>query len=672
MFTHSGWPQTFSKVLIANRGEIACRVIDTAKYLGIKTVAVYSDADRDSKHVRLADEAYHIGPSPSQESYLRSDYILKIARLIGVEAIHPGYGFLSENAAFSEACSSHGIEFIGPPASAILQMGSKAASKLIMTAAGVPVVPGYHGDTQTDDLLYEKALEIGFPVMLKAVSGGGGKGMRVVKGSDRKRFQEALDGCRREAKAHFNDDRMLVEKYIQKPRHVEFQIFGDKHGNAIHFCERDCSVQRRHQKVLEEAPSPGMTEQMRSEMGKSATDAAKAVGYVGAGTVEFIVDAETNQYYFMEMNTRLQVEHPVTEMITQKDLVQLQFHVAKGFPIPFTQESISITGHAIEARVYAEDPNNMFLPGSGTLSYLDMPSGAGVRIDSGVRQGDIVSVFYDPMIAKLIVHDSTREGALNRMHRALKDFKLIGLPNNVRFLQNAVSHPKFIEGGVDTGFIAQHESDLLDLSIKAPPFIVPLAACSLLLREEQSAQMSLWHENSSFRVNMGNLRRLLFHDDDGVEIEVVVDVIDERQWYITDTKTKYSYHVTGSIEPENEIRAIIDDQSYVRTVVNEKNSIHVFDNGMVHTLTVPRQITWEADTTSSKRSDVCAPMPGKVVKVLVRTGDKVKIGDSMVVMEAMKMEHIIAATTDGVVDQIFFNEGEFVAGDSLLVSFQEK
>ena len=448
----------FNKILIANRGEIACRVAYTCKRLGVRSVAVYSEADADARHVTLCDEAYLLGPAPARDSYLKSGLILEIAGRCGAQAIHPGYGFLSENAEFAEACAKAGIVFIGPPADAIRAMGSKSAAKTIMAAAGVPLVPGYHGADQGYDTLAQAAAEIGYPVLIKASAGGGGKGMRIVEAATG--LADGVAAAKREAMASFGDDHVLVEKYLLQPRHIEIQVFADTQHDAVYLFERDCSVQRRHQKVLEEAPAPGMTPERRQEMGNAAVAAAQAIGYVGAGTVEFIVHAD-GTFYFMEMNTRLQVEHPVTEMISGQDLVEWQLRVASGEPLPCSQEDLSIKGHAFEARIYAEDPDRDFLPATGILQHLSTPEeGPHVRIDTGVRQGDEVSVHYDPMIAKLIAWDQDRDSALRRLRQALGDYQVVGVTTNLRLLSALSAHPAFAAGQLDTGFIEQHREQL--------------------------------------------------------------------------------------------------------------------------------------------------------------------------------------------------------------------
>jgi 3-methylcrotonyl-CoA carboxylase alpha subunit len=475
----------FQKILIANRGEIACRVIKTARRLGIATVAVYSEADADARHVRLADEAVLIGPAAPRESYLLIGRMIAAAQQTGAQAVHPGSGFLSENPDFAAACVANDIVFIGPPVEAIRAMGSKSTAKALMARAGLPLTPGYHGDRQEPAFLREQASQIGYPVLIKASAGGGGKGMRVVERAED--FEAALASCQREASSAFGDARVLVEKYLTQPRHIEIQIFGDTHGNTIHLFERDCSVQRRHQKVLEEAPAPGMTSERRAAMGKAAVEAAKAVGYVGAGTVEFIVTPE-GVFYFMEMNTRLQIEHPITEMITGLDLVEWQLQVASGEPLPLTQEQLQIHGHALEARIYAEDPAKGFLPSTGKLAHLALPEETlHVRVDTGVEEGDEISPFYDPMIAKLIVWDTNREQTLARMLQALAQYRIVGVANNVDFLSRLVASPAFARADLDTGLIEREREFLFATGSPIPRDVFLVAALATLLREEARA-----------------------------------------------------------------------------------------------------------------------------------------------------------------------------------------
>jgi 3-methylcrotonyl-CoA carboxylase alpha subunit len=498
----------FDKILIANRGEIACRIIRTARRMGVRTVAVYSDADRAAMHVAMADEAVHIGASPSRESYLLGEKVLQAALQSGAQAIHPGYGFLSENASFCKACAENNIVFIGPPVPAIEAMGSKSAAKRIMEKAGVPLVPGYHGNDQSRDTLKQAADDMGYPVLLKAVAGGGGKGMRQVWSEDE--FDEALAAAKREAMNGFGNDDMLVERYLTQPRHVEIQLFCDQHGNAVYLFERDCSVQRRHQKVIEEAPAPGMAGELRDAMGQSAIRAAQAINYEGAGTVEFLLDVD-GSFYFMEMNTRLQVEHPVTEMITGQDLVEWQLRVAAGEKLPLAQDQLVLSGHAFEARVYAEDPGNDFLPVTGQLAFLQAPEeNRHVRVDTGVRQGDEVSVFYDPMIAKLIVWDENRNKALARLTRALKDYRISGMTTNLDFLYNLANSTPFREADLNTGFIEKHHAEIFHDSDEDIEADLPLAALYLVLEREARAREraansgdpgSPWNATNAWRLN---------------------------------------------------------------------------------------------------------------------------------------------------------------------------
>ena len=514
----------FTKILIANRGEIACRVAATARRMGIKTVAVYSEADANAKHVAVCDEAVLIGPAAAKESYLRADKIIQVALATGAQAIHPGYGFLSENSEFAEACAKNGIAFIGPPASAIEAMGSKSAAKSLMEKANVPLVPGYHGDNQDADFLHTEADRIGYPVLLKASAGGGGKGMRVIeKSAD---FKDALASCKREAINSFGDDKVLAEKYLQRPRHIEIQVFADTHGNCVYLFERDCSVQRRHQKVLEEAPAPGMTAERRAAMGDAAVAAAKAVGYVGAGTVEFIANQD-GSFYFMEMNTRLQVEHPVTEMITGTDLVEWQLRVAAGEKLPLQQNELQIHGHAIEARVYAENPEKGFLPSIGTLRHARTPVAvnfelgdaadpAAFRIDSGVREGDTISPFYDPMIAKMIVWGKDRKEALARMAQALAQYQIVGLNSNIAFLSRLVTSTAFSGADLDTGLIERNQAELFPAPVAANLTTLALAVVSLLNSEKSTKGSSSdpWQSSHGWRMNSLMQRSLQFTEEE--------------------------------------------------------------------------------------------------------------------------------------------------------------
>eukprot|EP01080_Neovahlkampfia_damariscottae_P005074 gene5074-8674_t len=652
-----------NKILIANRGEIACRVIQTCKKLGIKTVAVYSEADVNSKHVSLADEAYLIGPPEVNKSYLLGDKILEIAKKSNSQGIHPGYGFLSENANFSSLCSKENISFIGPGPFAIKSMGSKQESKILMEKANVPVVPGYHGDDQSEEVLMRESDKIGYPVLIKAVSGGGGKGMKIVE--KREDFIEQLQSAKREAMNHFADDKVLVEKYLTKPRHIEIQVFGDTHGNYVYLFERDCSIQRRHQKVIEEAPAPGITEEMRQKMGQSAIDAAKAVGYVGAGTVEFIF--EDNIYYFMEMNTRLQVEHPITEMITKQDLVEWQIQVASGNKLPLEQKDLKIHGHAFEGRIYSEDPNNNFLPVTGELKYLNPPKEIenNVRVDSGVRQGDEVSIYYDPMIAKLVVWGKDRDDALRKFKKSLDDYHLVGLPNNIDFLKNVVLHSEFIKGNVETNFIPKNYNDLF-LKKEYSNEVYILAVCRMIfnqyLKNKENDLNSPWKNLIGFRLNNNLNTNIKFN-----EINLNITILNENELNIKFNESNEIFNVKFKSIKNNEIVATINNIKYVSTVVLIDNSITVFFNGSTYELNTK---VLDTSLNEDKIGSLKSPMPGKIIKVNVKQGDKVKKGQPLIIMEAMKMEHTIRATSDGVVKKIHFKVGDMVKRSSDLAELE--
>ncbi|KAH3857632.1 hypothetical protein DPMN_100243, partial [Dreissena polymorpha] len=579
---HGSTYSPIQKILIANRGEIACRVIKTARSLGIKTVSVFSDADKNALHVAMADEAYNIGPAAANQSYLCQDKIMTIAKQSGAQAIHPGYGFLSENVEFAEMCAREGIIFIGPPSSAIRDMGIKSTSKYIMSAAGVPVIEGYHGEDQSDARLKKEAAAIGYPVMIKAVRGGGGKGMRIAM--TEKEFDGQLESARREAMKSFGDQVMLVEKFVERPRHVEVQVFGDKHGNYVYLFERDCSVQRRHQKIIEEAPAPGLTEETRKKIGEAAVRAAKAVNYVGAGTVEFIMDKH-QQFYFMEMNTRLQVEHPVTEMITGTDLVHWQIKVASGEPLPVRQGDIQMRGHAFEARIYAEDPNNSFMPGAGPLLHLSTPeTDAKTRIDTGVRQGDEVSVHYDPMIAKLVVWSENRESALRRCRAALLDYQVLGLNTNIQFLTDLAKHPEFMAGNVHTDFIPQHQSDLFPVHTTSATTICQ-AAMAMVLRQKHVRrelakntldQFSPFWGCDAMRLNQNSTRLVNLMDGD---TELHIQIVTNKDGTFTVSFEKNCFNLTASLEQEGErtyVVTVIDGVKTRASVVQLGNSLHVF------------------------------------------------------------------------------------------------
>ena len=668
----------FTKILIANRGEIACRVAATARRLGIATVAVYSDADAQAKHVAACDESVHLGPAPAKESYLCADKIIAAALATGAQAIHPGYGFLSENAGFAQACADAGLVFIGPPASAIDAMGSKSAAKALMEKAAVPLVPGYHGERQESDFLRAEADRIGYPVLLKASAGGGGKGMRVVERSED--FEAALASCKREAISSFGDDRVLVEKYLTRPRHIEIQVFADSHGNCVYLFERDCSVQRRHQKVLEEAPAPGMSCGRRAAMGEAAVAAARAVGYVGAGTVEFIANQD-GSFYFMEMNTRLQVEHPVTEMITGLDLVEWQLRVASGEPLPLKQEQLRIQGHAIEARIYAENPEKGFLPSIGTLTRmrsapaveftLAAPGAtqpAAVRIDAGVREGDAISPFYDPMIAKLIVWGADRDAALRNMARALAQYQVVGLATNIGFLQRLIAGEAFSTADLDTGLIERHRNSLFPSPV-APTADTLALATAALLQQEQRHQDSRdpWAQTSGWRLNTRLQRSLNFEDDSG-NSEVRIDYAgDGRQWQLQiggNTHT-LALHAAST----DSVRISLDGRTLQADVAWEGEGLHLFDGRSQHSLRLLDPMA-HAGHAEAEGGRLTAPMPGKIVALLVDQGASVTQGTPLLIMEAMKMEHTIAAPSAGTVEALRYAVGDQVAEGAQLLDFK--
>jgi acetyl-CoA carboxylase biotin carboxylase subunit len=624
-------------LLIANRGEIACRVMRTARQMGIRTVAVYSDADAGALHVASADAAVRIGPAAPRESYLNIDAVLAAARQTGADAIHPGYGFLSENAQFAEACAAAGIVFVGPPASAIRAMGLKDRAKALMEKAGVPVVPGYLGDDQSTDHLAAEAAKIGYPVLIKAVAGGGGKGMRKVERAED--FVAALDGAKREAKSAFSDDKVLLEKYVSRPRHIEVQVFADSHGNAVYLFERDCSLQRRHQKVIEEAPAPGMSEAMRKSIGDAAVKAAKAVNYVGAGTIEFIADASEglrpDRIWFMEMNTRLQVEHPVTEAITGTDLVEWQLRVASGERLPKLQDELAIGGHAIEVRLYAEDPQTGFLPSTGKLEHFRIPDGK-VRVDTGVREGDTVTPFYDPMIAKVIAHAGTREAAAAKLADALTNTFIAGVKTNNAFLIRALRHPAFVAGDVDTAFIARHEPDLIP-PVHTPPDAFAMAA-QMLSRENLRTGGDPWNGSDSFR-NSGKAAQAMDFVSDGKRLSVPLPGLALR-------------HNAGIIRLANGDVAVMED--------GETFLVRPYD---------PFEA---ADAAGGNTDRVATPMPGKIIQVLVKPGEHVKKGQPLAVLEAMKMEHTLSAPADAEVSTVEVQPGDQVPDGTVVVRFRQE
>ena len=629
----------FKKILIANRGEIACRIIRTARSMGITTVAVYSDADRDAQHVAIADEAVYIGPSPARDSYLVVDKIIQAALDSGAEAIHPGYGFLSENADLCRACAAAGLVFIGPPAEAIASMGCKSTAKTLMAAAGVATVPGYHGDDQDPEVLKRAAAEIGYPVLLKAAAGGGGKGMRTVV--DEGEFDAALAAAMREAQASFNDNRMLIEKYLMQPRHIEIQVFCDAQGGAVHLFERDCSVQRRHQKVIEEAPAPGLAADIRERMGAAAIAAARAIDYRGAGTVEFLLD-QRGAFFFMEMNTRLQVEHPVTEMITGQDLVEWQLRVAAGEPLPCAQQDLQIDGHAFEARIYAEDPERDFVPASGRLEQLSAPTESPhVRIDSGVVEGDEVSIYYDPMIAKLIVWDRDRERALARLQRALGEYRVGGVSTNVGFLYNLASSRAFRAGEVNTGFIDQHSDEIFRRRPLDIDYAAPLAAAALIRQRAEQARRAAersWEPNSPWYSTCG--------------------------WGLPEPPLQ--------VEVQGQQRSVAVAEAADLTPVQSIITVAGFDlltrDGFFRCAEVPPD--FGCDRIAATTESFNAPMNGTLISLLCEPGAAVKGGDTLLVMEAMKMEHAMVAPCDGAVSEFYFTEGDRVEGGATLLMFE--
>ena len=667
----------FDKILIANRGEIACRVARTARRMGIRTVAVYSDADSDALHVAACDEAYRLGPAPPRESYLVGKAIIAIATKTGAQAIHPGYGFLSENEVFAQDCARSGVVFIGPPPAAIAAMGSKSAAKNIMGKAKVPLVPGYHGDDQDPTRLLHEASTIGYPVLIKATAGGGGKGMKVVeRAAD---FMAALSSAQREAKAGFGDDRVLIEKYLTAPRHIEIQVFADAHGNVVYLFERDCSVQRRHQKVLEEAPAPAMNPEHRRAMGEAAVAAARAIGYVGAGTVEFIAAdsfARDGTFFFMEMNTRLQVEHPVTEMVTGEDLVEWQLRVAAGEPLPKRQHELVLSGHAIEARIYAEDPDRGFLPSIGTVVHLRAPvEDPAVRVDSGVRAGDAISPYYDPMIAKLVVHGQDRPAALRRLGQALAEYEIVGVATNVAFLQRVIAHQAFASGNVDTGLIARHQADLFPPATPVPVaalLAAALAEARTLVAQRAAAVHSSadphspWHVVDPWWVN-STRHAIAYTFADGEWRHDLALRRDGDGWKVTMPAGEEVARVT---EQHGRLAIATTSEEFVATVVRLHYERHVFCHGGHWKLSLVDSLA-HASEEEAIGGHLRAPMSGTVVSVLVRKGDSVVKGAPLMILEAMKMEHTITAPAAGIVAAINFRAGDRVKEGADLVAIDD-
>ncbi|MBK5410378.1 acetyl/propionyl/methylcrotonyl-CoA carboxylase subunit alpha [Pseudomonas sp. TH34] len=641
--------KTLTTVLVANRGEIACRVMRTAKAMGLTTVAVHSATDRDARHAREADIRVDLGGSKAADSYLQIDKLIAAAQSSGAQAIHPGYGFLSENAGFARAIEAAGLIFLGPPASAIDAMGSKSAAKALMETAGVPLVPGYHGDAQDLETFRQAAERIGYPVLLKATAGGGGKGMKVVE--DVSQLAEALASAQREALSSFGNAQMLVEKYLLKPRHVEIQVFADQHGHCLYLNERDCSIQRRHQKVVEEAPAPGLSAEQRKAMGKAAVRAAQAIGYVGAGTVEFLLDAR-GEFFFMEMNTRLQVEHPVTEAITGLDLVAWQIRVAQGEPLPMTQEQVPLLGHAIEVRLYAEDPANDFLPATGHLAlYRESTPGPGRRVDSGVEQGDSVSPFYDPMLGKLIAWGEDREQARLRLLGMLDEFAVGGLKTNLGFLRRIIGHPAFAAAELDTGFIPRYQDELLPVPGELSDEFWQAAGQAFMQTQPLNDARSPWADTHGFRA--------------GLPAEVSLHLSCSGQDRLVTLQA-------GVNPPQLRGEQLLIDQQGVRRsqlAVREGGSVFLRWDGEVHSVSLFDPIA-AVDASQSHQGGLTAPMNGSIVRVLVEVGQSVEAGTQLVVLEAMKMEHSIRAPHAGVVKALYCQEGEMVGEGSALVELE--
>ncbi len=653
----------FKKLLIANRGEIACRIMQTARRFGVACVAVYSDTDAGALHVAMAEEAYRIGPPPAAESYLNIEAVIEAAQRSGAEAVHPGYGFLAENPDFVEACEAAGLVFIGPPAAAIRAMGLKDAAKRLMQSAGVQVIPGYHGENQDAAFLAEQAAETGFPVLIKARAGGGGKGMRRVDTPDA--FAAALEGAQREAQGAFGDDAVLIEKYIARPRHIEVQVFADAHGNAMHLFERDCSLQRRHQKVIEEAPAPGMTPELRAAVGAAAVKAALAVGYRGAGTVEFIADASgglsADRFYFMEMNTRLQVEHPVTEAITGHDLVGWQLRVAAGEPLPATQDELAIIGHAFEARLYAEDAGRGFLPATGRLTHLHLPE-EDARVDTGVRQGDDISPWYDPMIAKLIVHGPNRAAALAKLSRALSQCRVVGCVTNLAFLSALSREPHFAAGEVDTGLI---EREFAALTAEMPPSPLALAVGALaalgLLREPSGADP--WDTLPGWR-HWTEARQYALLEWRGERMEACIITQGGGAYEVELPAGEVGLAVRGC--HGGHVRIEAEGRVTEAVIVEAPAEVSVFMDGAACTFALPGGLSGDEDESAGE-DRVVAPMPGLIKAVHVAPGDEVAKGDALIVVEAMKMEHTLVAPHDGVVAEVLAAPGEQVEDGAVLM-----
>jgi 3-methylcrotonyl-CoA carboxylase alpha subunit len=655
----------FDSILIANRGEIACRVIDTCRRMGIRSVAIHSDPDSGARHVSMADEAIPIGGATSTESYLDTALVLNAAQQTGVGAIHPGYGFLSENAEFAEACVAANIVFIGPPPAAIRAMGSKSAAKSLMETAKVQILPGYHGDLQDVTTLRDAADDIGYPILLKPSAGGGGRGMRLVENSAE--MDIAIESAKREAISSFGDGHLLIEKYLIAPRHIEVQVFADQSGNVVHLFERDCSVQRRHQKIIEEAPAPGLDDKLRNAITAAAVTATRAVAYEGAGTVEFLMDSGGG-FYFMEMNTRLQVEHPVTEMITGEDLVEWQILIASGHDLPKPQDQIFMRGHAIEARLYAEDPARNFTPSVGHIDYLRLPvDGNGVRIDSGIREGDDVTPYYDPMIAKIIAHGVDRDDALNKLQSAVSEIRVAGPTINAAFLLKSLSHAEFTQGSVNTGFIDQHFETLTSSEIIAAENRIALGAIAVARHRARNAiigvdAFSPWRTARGWRINQPPFESIVLMDGDA-RFDIIIS---RDELSISGNIARY----LARYGDDADLAVTIGGVELEGAAVIHGNAVSVFCEGETSRL----QIFDILDDAESHAGDIggdipLAPMPGVVVAVLVKPGTMVKKGETLMVIEAMKVEHTIRASGDGVIEAVFFEPGDSVDDGEKLVDF---
>ncbi|MFH4488301.1 acetyl/propionyl/methylcrotonyl-CoA carboxylase subunit alpha [Vibrio diabolicus] len=659
----------FKRILIANRGEIACRIIKTAKSMAIETVAVYSEADRSSLHVKQADFAEFIGPAPASESYLDIDAIINAAKKWQADAIHPGYGFLSENPKLAKACSENGIVFIGPSTIAIEAMGSKSQAKAIMSQANVPLVPGYHGTDNSVEHLLAEAKKIGYPVMLKATQGGGGKGMRVVNSAAE--LPLAIDGAQREALSSFGDKQLLVEKCILQPRHVEVQVFADQHGNCVYLSDRDCSIQRRHQKVVEEAPAPGLSDELRKQMGEAAVQAAQAIDYVGAGTVEFLLDSR-GEFYFMEMNTRLQVEHPVTELITGVDLVEWQFKVAAGEHLPISQSEITHNGHSIELRIYAEDADNDFMPSTGRIDYLKEPVSdsnvrlAYVRVDSGVTQGDTISEYYDPMISKLIVWGQTRDIALKQLKQALTQYHVRGVTTNIGYLHSIISQPAFAEIELDTGFLITHQQGINEQQSVADSIWLTLAAVARwndLVSKSDSSTLPA-PTTQGFRLSVDNVYRFNFTDANANHHVRLQQSSQDTGSHFT-IRCGEELHQVILLESGNQFIVDIDNVRYTFNVLSDEQQTTLFYLGQQRTFA--HQPNFDSAKDADDELSPTAPLNGVISAVMVNKGDKVAAGDPLLVLEAMKMEYTITAPVAATVDEVFYQHGDQVQHGSILL-----